>query len=225
MGQQTYKNTFGSAAGGGPGLDVQRADMFTVAVVPPAALAPFTSAMWSSQIQFAVKNFPFPERATESKDLKYFNQTNKIVMADKPLGEVKVSVRYAWQLQTVQLLERWRWWISNPLTGGAAPSSAVKGSGTLTYLIPNLAQLQADLALASNNSVTATLANVNAANQSQYTANQIWNLEGIWLSGFKMSDSDQEKNEYMMCETTWTIDRVYPTSLGTLTSVAGSITF
>src|SRR3954470_11734403 len=138
MPRMQFKNLWGSQDSG---IDQQRADLFKVQIHLPRTLGGVTN--WSNDVEFAVTKFPFPDRKRGVIPTKYLNQTNFQLGADEATGPIEIPVRYAFNQQTHQLLERWHWLTSNPRTGGVALTSAVKCRGEFWWLIPNMTEQQA----------------------------------------------------------------------------------
>jgi hypothetical protein len=106
-------------------------------------------------------------------------------------------VRYAFNQATAQLLERWFQLTNNQRTGGVALTSQVKGRGEFIWLVPNMA-VQKD---------------VESTNPSDDTLvpGQIWSLEGVLLTGYKMTDGNMlQGNVPVLLNLEFTIDRYYP---------------
>jgi len=192
MGRIQFANTFGSQ---GANLDLQRNDLWKVYISLPPAIG----ISWDTQVQFAVEKFPFPGGEKESIDVKYLQQVNKQVGGDTSLANSELTIRYAFNAQTAQALEKWFWLIANPLTGGVGLTSAVKSKGYFQYLVPNMARQIADL-------------NSGAKSGSDTLKNGLrWVLEGVWVKAFKMTDADMATgNAVANCMVTFSIDRYYP---------------
>jgi len=137
---QRFKNNWGGA---GSNLDQQRSDLFVIDLKFPAILNSgngqrSSAGLWESECAFAVSQFPFPDRARDTIPVKFLNQTNHTIGADAQTSNIDIQVRYAFNRRTAELLERWNWLTSNPVTGGVALTSAVKSSGYFYWLVPNM---------------------------------------------------------------------------------------
>ena len=131
------KNLWGAARSN---IDQQRGDMFVVSLNYPAALGAGSANVWDSECAFAVEKFPFPPRDRDMIAIKYLNQTNHQIGADSATTAIEITVRYAFNRRTAELLEQWNWLISNPVTGGVAITSAVKSDGFFYWLVPDMSR-------------------------------------------------------------------------------------
>jgi hypothetical protein len=191
-----YKNTWGSAAPLGQGIDQARSDLFLVNITPPAILP---SLSWDEEIAFAITKFPFPAREREMIAIKYMQQTNYQIGADTAMGGIEIPVRYAFNQLTAQRLEEWHWATSNP-NGAVALTSAIKTNGMFYWLAPNTA---AALSFDMTNPLVAATDAFNPV--CQYV------LEGILLKGLKPSPADMEARDGLVTyDLTLQIDRYYP---------------
>ena len=102
MARLNFKNTFGSQ---NSKLDLQRVDLFKVTLVLPSALG----LDWTENVEFAVEQFPFPERSREMIQVKYMQQTNFLIGGDTPTPAIDIPVRYAFAQRTAEALEKWFW--------------------------------------------------------------------------------------------------------------------
>lgn len=200
-----YKNVWGAA---GSNLDQQRNDLFVVDLRFPAILnagqgSPGTAGLWESECSFAVSQFPFPDRAREMIPIKYLNQTNHTIGADSPTGQIDIQVRYAFNRRTAELLERWHWLTSNPVTGGVALTSAVKSTGWFHWLVPNMNK-QADVEDQSE-------ADVMFKGPSYF-------LEGVLVRNLKPAESaNMETSTVVNLTFSIQIDRYYPRQVSDIT--------
>lgn len=199
-----FKNQWGAT---GSGLDQQRSDLFYVQLLFPRILSDIAGAsLWDKEVAFAVQEFPFPDRAQEVMGIKYLNQTNSVPGADTQSGAVDMTVRYAFNKRTAELLERWHWLISNPRTGGSGLGSAVKTTGYFYWLIPNM-DVQKNV-----DAVTATNA---------YTLGARYLLEGVWIRNLKPSNGNMTTtNEGVTLNVSLQIDRYYPENVSDLNPTA-----
>lgn len=186
-----YKNTWGSTESG---IDQQRADMFRVSVVLPPQLRDGAN-VWDNDVAWAIEKFPFPDRDVEAVPVKYLQQTNYQIGADTASEAVEMTVKYAFNARTATLLERWKWLVSNPKTGGAGLSSAIKTTGYFYWLVPN----------------TAVLGNEDAAERDSYLLLRAYELQGCWLKSLKTSDADMTQgNGVVTIQFRMQIDRYHP---------------
>ncbi len=202
MPQLKFKNVFGAQ---GSGTDQQRSDLFGVSLKFPQALnvgggAPGAN-LWESECGFAVEQFSFPDRNVEMIPIKYLQQTNFMVGADAPTSPINLILRYAYNRRTAELLERWKWLISNPRTGGAAQTSAVKTSGRFYWLVPNMAK-QVEIEDPSDQDTMA----IGAA----------YYLEGCLLQNLKPSDANMTQNGGATLSFGLQCDRYYPLRIADL---------
>lgn len=201
MGRIQYANTFGSQ---GARLDLQRNDLWKVYI----SLPPAVGVHWDQEVQFAVYNFPFPQREKEHIPIKYLQQTNKQVGGDVDLSTSELKIRYAFASQTAQALEKWFWLIANPRTGGVGLTSEVKSKGYFQYLVPNMTRQIADLQSGA------------VSGQDTLKAGLRWVMEGIWIKAFKMTDADMTAgNQVADCLVTFAIDRYYPEDINNMVVV------
>jgi hypothetical protein len=113
-------------------------------------------------------------------------------------------VRYAFNQRTAVLLERWRWLITNPRTGGVGLSSKVKTNGYFYWLVPN----------------DAVLGNESAAERDAYKVVRAYELHGCWLKNLKPSDGDMTSgNGVVTLAFTMQIDRYFPVDPADLQSL------
>lgn len=199
MGKMNTKNTWGSAATqGGTGIDQQRADLFRISLTLPPSLG--GNGVWDEQVQFAVESFPFPEMKVQTFDTKYLNQTNHQIGADNANSEISIPVRYAFSQQTAQILYRWMYLISNPVTGGTGLTSAVKCNGEFRWLVPDMAKQIANANSLGGSDASDTL-----------KTGLIYKLEGCFITGLKPTDADMKSaNTAVNLGFTLMVDRYYP---------------
>lgn len=195
--QLRFKNMFGAAQGG---VDQQRTDLFAVLLQFPRILnvgggSP-SANLWEAEVAFAVESFAFPDRSVEMIPVKYLQQTNFMIGADTASGPVNMVVRYAYNRRTGELMERWKWLISNPRTGGVAQTSVVKTTGKFFWLVPNMAQ-QADIEDTSPNAEVMKFGGA-------------WHLEGCLLQNLKPSDASMTQSTGATFTFGLQCDRYYP---------------
>ncbi len=188
-----FNNTFGAQ---NSNLDLQRVDLWKVTLELPSVLG--GSSAWNENVEFALEKFPFPERSREMIQIKYMQQTNYLIGGDTPTPAIEIPVRYAFAQRTAEILEKWFWLVSNPLTGGVGLTTQVKGKGIMRWQVPNMAQLIADM-----NS---------GAQSSQNTMNEglIYALEGCIIKGLRFADADMTQSGAVNLLFNLQIDRYYP---------------
>ncbi len=203
MPQQKFKNPW---AAQGSATDQQRGDLFVVALQFPPILNVGGGVagvnLWESEVGFAVEQFPFPDRNREMIGIKYMNQTNFMIGADQPSSPINMTIRWAFNRRTAELLERWNWLISNPRTGGVALTSAVKSSGWFHWLVPNMAR-------------QANVDDVTDADTMSIGASYF--LEGCLVQNLKPSDGNMTSSTGVNLSFGVQIDRYYPRNPGDLT--------
>lgn len=199
MAKMNTKNTWGSAATtGGTGIDQQRADLFRISLTLPPSLG--GNGVWDEQVQFAVEGFPFPEMKVQTFDTKYLNQINHQIGADNANSEISIPVRYAFSQQTAQVLYKWMYLISNPVTGGTGLTSAVKCNGEFRWLVPDM-----DKQIANAN----ILGGVDGSDTLK--TGLIYKLEGCFITGLKPTDADMKGgNSAVSLTFTLRVDRYFP---------------
>jgi hypothetical protein len=197
MGLINFKNQWGAA---GAGLDQQRSDLFYVLMSFPSLLRESQgTSLWDQEVAFAVQEFPFPERSRETMPVKYLQQTNHQIGGDTASGSVDMTIRYAFNRRTAELLERWHWLVANPANGGVGLSSAVKTNGYFFWLTPNMQKL----------------ANVDDTSETNVmTLGARYRLEGVWIKGLKPSNADMtQANQGVTLSVSFQIDRYYPENI------------
>ena len=196
MARMNFNNTFGAQ---NSNLDLQRVDLWKVTLELPAVLG--GSSAWNENVEFALEKFPFPERSREMIQVKYMQQTNYLIGGDTPTPAIEIPVRYAFAQRTAEILEKWFWLVSNPLTGGVGLTTQVKGKGIMRWQVPNMAQLIADM-----NS---------GAQSSQNTMNEglVYALEGCIIKGLRFADADMTQSGAVNLLFNLQIDRYYPTDI------------
>ena len=188
-----YNNTFAAA---GANLDLQRADLFKVTINLPAAL----QKNWAESVEFAVEQFPFPDRDRESIAIKYLQQTNHAIGGDAATGPIVIPVRYAFAQDTLEALERWHSLIANQRTGGVGLTSQVKSNGLFKWLVPNMPQQQSDAVAATPVSRSNTL-----------RTGVIYRLVGCWIKSLKFDDANMTTGtEHANVQFSLMVDRWYP---------------
>jgi hypothetical protein len=166
----------------------------------PDALVLNGFGTWYNDVEFAVEKFPFPERKRETIPFKYLNQTNHLLGAETATAPITITIRYAFNQATAQLLERWNYLTSHPLTGGVGLTSQVKARGEFIWLIPNMVVQK----------------NVESTSPSDDTLvpGLIYVLEGCMVTGLKWSDADMTVGtETAKLMFDLSIDRYYPKDL------------
>lgn len=191
MARLKYKNTFGSQ---NSKLDLQRTDLFKVTLTLPTALG----LTWDENVEFAVENFPFPERTRETIPIKYLQQTNHLIGADAAMPAIDLKVRYAFAQRTAEALEKWFWLVSNPLTGGVGLTTEVKAKGIVRWLVPNMAKQIADIRGQPR------------PGEDTLIDGLTYVLEGCLIKGLKFADADMTQSTYVNMMFNLQIDRYYP---------------
>jgi hypothetical protein len=201
-----YKNNWGTQ---NSQLDPLRPDLFRISLNIPSAVISTVGAgggpnLWDSEVSFGVEKFPFPAREREMIAIKQFNQTNFVIGADSPTAPVDVTIRWAFNRATAEVLERWHQLTSNPQNGGVAVTSEVKTDGYFYYLVPNMP----DLVAMNDPTANATMQD----GPSYY-------LEGVLIRGLKpMQESDMSVgNQIVTLAFNLQIDRYYPITPSDLT--------
>ena len=136
--RMNFRNTFGAQDSR---MDLQRQDLWKVSIWLPAAIG----ISWADNVEFALENFPFPERSREMTAVKYMQQTNWLLGGDAQSSPLTVNVRYAFAQRTVEALEKWFQLCANQYTGGVGLTSQVKAKGLLRFMVPNMAKQESDL--------------------------------------------------------------------------------
>ncbi len=194
MARLRYKNAFGSQ---GSRLDPQRTDLFKVTLELPTALG----LPWDEHVEFAIENFPFPEKAVDTIAIKYMQQTNHLIGADTATGAVDIKVRYAFAQRTAEALEKWQWLIRNPITGGVGLTSEVKTKGFLRWLVPNMRKQIADIRSEAR------------PGEDTMIDGLVYVLEGCFIKGLKFVDADMLTAAYVTMTFSLSIDRWFPESI------------
>ncbi len=191
-----HKNTFASGNGN---PDVQRTDLFHVSVALPAALRAHGGAsIWDSEIAYAIKNFPFPDRGVDTIPIKMGQQTNYAIGADQPVDPIDISARFAFNRRTAELLERWFQLTSDRGTGRVARAGAIKSTGYFFWLVPNDAVLGID----------------GAAERDSYKLLRAFQLEGCWCRNMKFTGADRSEHAAAVdVQFSMVIDRYRPVSV------------
>jgi len=196
MGLVAANNTWGSQ---GSQLDPLRSDLFRVNITLPPAVAGGGANLWDAEISFAVEKFPFPERSREMIGIKYLQQTNFVPGGDTPTPAINLSIRWAFNRRTAELLEIWNQFSANSTNGGVGIASLVKTNGLVVHLIPDMGAL--------TNPQDATSGSAGAA----LVDGPAWYLEGIQLKSLKPApDLDMTQgNQLLGLELGLQIDRYY----------------
>lgn len=204
MAQNSFKNIWGAA---NSNVDQQRSDIFLINLAFPSVMtagngATGSAGLWQDTCQFAVQDFPFPERTRDTLHIKYLNQTNNVPGADTPLGPINMTVRWAFQQQTAEMLERWFQLVANSQTGGIAIPSQIKSSGYFYWLVPNMA-------------VQANTDNADGTNV--YINGGAYYLEGLYCQGLTPSRADMTQSGLTTLAFQLMADRYYPIDASDLT--------
>lgn len=197
MALMAFKNNWGSPESG---VDQQRSDLFKVVVDLPSALkiaGPNAGAgganVWEEHIAWAVSKFPFPPRDHESIPIKYLNLVNHQPGGRTALEPVTMSVRYAFNQRTAEILERWFELTSSRRNGATGLASKIKCWGHFYWLIPDI----------------NVLGNLSAANP--FIVKEAYRLEGCWLKSLKPSDANMEEAAGLVSyDVGMAIDDYYP---------------
>lgn len=197
MARLRYKNTFGSL---NSKLDLQRIDLFKVTLELPSAIG----LPWDENVEFAIENFPFPERSVETTQIKYMQQTNHLVGGDTATNPIDLKVRYTFAQRTAEALEKWLWLIRNPVTGGVGLTTEVKCKGIMRWLVPNMTKQIADL--------TGTP----VPGEDTMLEGLTYVLEGCLLKGLKFVDADMTQSGYVNLMLSLQIDRYYAENPNTM---------
>ena len=197
MARLKYKNTFGSQ---NSKLDVQRQDLFKVTLELPTAIG----LPWDEHVEFAIESFPFPDSKVEMQDLKYMQQTNKLLGGDTPTASVDIPVRYVFAQRTAEALWKWKYLTSNPITGGVALTSEVKCDGFMRWMVPNMAKQIADIS-----------GQAMPGEDTMMDGAQFY-LEGCMISGLKFSDADMKTSNPVLMTFSLSVDRWYPVDVDSL---------
>ena len=180
------KNTWGTSGG----VEPQRSDLFRVILQLPTVLG--EGAAWEKECMFAVEQFPFPAREREMIGIKYLNQTNYVPGAEAASSQIDMTVRYAFNARTAELLEKWHWATSNPKTGSVALASSIKTDGKFQWLVPDAS---ADL----------------SADGTGYRIGGTYILEGCLIRGLQPGAANMnEGNGLVNLTFSLQIDRYYP---------------
>jgi len=197
MARLKYKNSFGSQ---NSKLDVQRVDLFKITLELPTAIG----LPWDEHVEFAIENFPFPERKKDVTQIKYMQQTNSLIGGDTATQATGIKVRYAFAQRTAEALEKWFYLIANPLTGGVGLTSEVKCKGYLRWLVPNMAKQIADIRGQPR------------PGEDTMMDGAVYVLEGCWIQGLKFQDGDMTQSGYVTMAFDLQIDRWYPEDIDRL---------
>lgn len=188
-----FNNTFGSQ---NSNIDLQRVDLWKVTLELPAVLG--GSSAWAENVEFALEKFPFPERSREMIGIKYMQQTNYQIGGDTPTPAIEIPVRYAFSQRTAELLEKWFYLVSNPVTGGVGLTSQVKGHGRMRWQVPNMTQLISDINSGAQSSPNALQEGLHYV------------LEGCVIKGLRYTDGDMTQSGAVNLLFNLQIDRYYP---------------
>ena len=193
---QNFKNTFG-AISSAAGYDLQRSDLWKVDLTPP----PLITDSWADNVQFLLEKFPFPARERDMIPVKYMQQTNYLIGKDADTSAIEIPVRYAFATQAAQVLEKWFWLVSNPRTGGVGLTSQCKGTGYMTWIVPNMVNQIRDI-------------NKGAQSASDAMDEGLqYELEGCIIKGLKFSDADMTNSGFVNLMFSLQIDRYYPVNI------------
>lgn len=192
--RMNFKNTFGSQDSR---LDLQRVDLWKVTLQLPQALG----LSWAENVEFALQNFPFPDRSREMTAVKYMQQTNHLLGGDVPTAAVDIQVRYAFAQRTAEALEKWFQLCANQRTGGVGLTSQVKAKGYMRWLVPNMQKQIQDIrgiAVPGENTLNEGLT---------------YELEGCIIKGLKFTDADMTQSGPVNLLFSLQIDRYYPVNM------------
>lgn len=190
-----FNNTFGAVADG-VGIDLQRNDLWKVHLTLPPAL----NVDWHNNVEFLLEKFPFPTREREMIEVKYMQQTNFLIGKDMPTNAIEIPVRFAFAIPVAQALERWFYLVANPITGGVGLTSACKGSGYMSWYVPDMVQQLATIGVSPD-------ANIG---DNALAEGLVYALEGCLIKGLKFSDADMTTSGFVNMMFTLQIDRYYP---------------
>jgi hypothetical protein len=205
MARMNFHNTFGAAATA-QGIDLQRIDLWKVTLMLPQALG----MDWKENVEFALEKFPFPERTREMTAVKYMQQTNYLIGGDTATPAVEIPVRYAFQQQTAEALEKWNFLCANPLTGGVGLTSACKCKGYMSWIVPNMQKQIQDIrgnALPGENTMDQGL---------------VYVLEGCIIKGLKFTDADMTQSGYVNLLFSLQMDRYYPANINQMVPIVAT---
>jgi hypothetical protein len=192
--RMNFKNTFGSQDSR---LDLQRVDLWKVTLQLPQALG----LSWAENVEFALQNFPFPDRAREMTAVKYMQQTNHLLGADVATTPVEIQVRYAFAQRTAEALEKWFQLCANQRTGGVGLTSQVKAKGYMRWLVPNMQKQIQDIR------------GVAVPGENTLNEGLTYELEGCVIRGLKFTDADMTQSGPVNMVFSLQIDRYYPVNL------------
>jgi hypothetical protein len=196
MSKMTFNNTFGASASAN-GIDLQRSDLWRVTLNPPPAVGGAND--WSNSVEFLLEKFPFPTREREMIEVKYMQQTNYIIGKDTPTNAIEIPVRYAFSTQVLLMLESWNYLVANPETGGVGLTTQCKGTGWMTWIVPNMANQIADIGGGT-------------PSESTMDNGMAYQLEGCIIKGLKFSDADMIQSGYVNVMFSLQLDRYYPSA-------------
>lgn len=192
--RMNFRNTFGSQDSR---LDLQRSDLWKVTVTLPQALG----ISWPDNVEWALENFPLPDRKRDLIAVKYMQQTNYQLGADAGISPVSMNVRYAFSQRTAEALEKWFQLCSNQRTGGVGLTTQVKAKGVLRWLVPNMAKQIQDIR------------GIAAPGENTLNEGLSYELEGCMISGLKFSEANMTKADVVTLDFDMHIDRYYPVNL------------
>lgn len=200
------KNVWGTRAGD-LSYDLQRSDLFQILINLPDAI---TGGTWSDSIQMAVTKFPFPARERSMIEVKYLNQTNFILGAENALGSIEIPVRYAFEIQTAALLEKWNWLTSDP-NGGVGRTSSMKTTGQFNWLVPSVAPNAGALDSDFRQSDTTTAWEMKPGGS--------YFLEGILIKSLQPTEANMDsRDSLVMLNLVLQVDRYFPAKASDLTA-------
>lgn len=192
--RMNFKNTFGSQDSR---LDLQRVDLWKVTLQLPQALG----LSWAENVEFALQNFPFPDRSREMIQVKYMQQTNHLLGHDAPTSVSEIQVRYAFAQRTAEALEKWFQLCANQYTGGVGLTSQVKAKGYLRWLVPNMQKQIQDIR------------GIPVPGENTLNEGLTYVLEGCIIKGLKYTDADMTQSGPVNLVFSLQMDRYYPVNL------------
>lgn len=192
--RMNFRNTFGAQDSR---MDLQRQDLWKVSIWLPAAIG----ISWQDNVEFALENFPFPERTREMTAVKYMQQTNWLLGADTQTGPLAINVRYAFSQRTAEALEKWFQLCANQYTGGVGLTTQVKAKGLMRFMVPNMARQEADLR------------GIPSPGENTLNEGLTYVLEGCVISGLKYGEANMTGSAPVPINMTLHVDRYYPESL------------
>lgn len=199
MSKMNFNNTFGAVASAN-GFDLQRSDLWKVSIILPQVLG----VDWRNNVEFLLEKFPFPTRERDMIEVKYMQQTNYIIGRDAPTPAIEIPVRYAFNVQVAEALEKWYWLVSNPRTGGVGLTTQCKAKGNMRWMVPNMQRQVQDIR-----------GNVQPG-ENTMDEGLTYVLEGCIIKGLRFSDADMTTSNYVNLLFSLQIDRYYPQNVNNM---------